>query len=643
MSPRVYHESAMRTRRIRPDPYLLLLFGLSLFAMTPLLAPGYFYSAHDGRHTVFYTGMFDEAIRSGALWPRWAMHHIQGYGYPTFLLQAPLSFYVAEAFIIFGMGVTQAVKTAWAVAFLVAAWGMYALVKTWLWEDAPAEGAHPNHSRPVADHVSMAAVAAALLYTYAPYHLLDIYVRAAYPETMMMAWFPWAFLAFDRLIVRGTSSGWQGRLLLAALSYAGLLLTHTFALVAFTPLLAAFVLFRLWTVWPRDTGDPNLAHAQSRRSLAGVTLLAAGAGIAALLLIAVFLIPLFVEGQVLVQEEWTRDTYHYSRHWVHWGQFLSPFWGYGYSDDPAGANDGMGFQLGVVLALLFVVSAFLLARPLRRELTQRGDSRRLMAFLLVASLLILAFMTPAADVLWQRIPLIAVVQFPWRMLALTAFTASALGGLALGQMALADRLALNERFPESALLVVALLVCFASFAYAQPEAMQPVEPWREDGRAVMAFEQEHPDMIATTRWVQERPATSPLTEQYLQEEFSYDALQRLAVIAGDGRVLRNYSLGHAFGGEVMMATPGTVQIRLYNFPGWHVKVNGVPVEHRVSPPYGLIEADVPAGLVKIDVWMGATPARTAGAAISAAALLALLGLWLGSRLSRRGFAVRRTG
>ena len=45
----------MWLRRI--DPYILLLFGLSLFALAPLAAPGYFYSAHDGRHSVFYLSL----------------------------------------------------------------------------------------------------------------------------------------------------------------------------------------------------------------------------------------------------------------------------------------------------------------------------------------------------------------------------------------------------------------------------------------------------------------------------------------------------------------------------------------------------------------------------------------------------------
>jgi hypothetical protein len=130
------HRLLLRLRRAL-DPYLLLLGGLSLFALIPLLSPGYFYTAHDGRHSVFYLTMFDASLRDGALWPRWAMHHIQGYGYPTFIIQAPLTFYVAEIFVLLGAGFTTAVKWTWVLGFLVGAGSMYRLVRYWLACAAP--------------------------------------------------------------------------------------------------------------------------------------------------------------------------------------------------------------------------------------------------------------------------------------------------------------------------------------------------------------------------------------------------------------------------------------------------------------------------------------------------------------------------
>ncbi len=584
----------------RIDPYVILLFGLSLFALAPLFAPGYFYSAHDGRHSVFYLVQFDASIRDGALWPRWAMHHIQGYGYPTFILQAPLAFYVAELFVLLGAGMTAAVKLAWALGTLLGGWGMYALVRHWV---------IPSGSR----RASLAGLVAGLLYVYAPYHLLDIYVRAAYAEFMLMLWFPWVFLAFDRLIDQGLDPGWQGRLALAAFSFAGLLLTHVFSLLAFTPLLMGFIFFKLGVVlWRERKG------ARGRGSFVGRTVLAAAAGVAGILLTAVFVIPLLVEGPLLDQAVYVRETYDFNRHFVFLGQFFNPFWGYGFSDDPTGVNDGMSFQQGAMLLTLLLTAAI--------TLWQAKGRRPLMGFLLAATAAILFTMTPGATWIWATVPMMEVIQFPWRLLALSAFTAAALGGLVVWRLLPGG--AAGDRGPA---LVMGLLVIFAVLPFAHPGGLEPIEPWREDGRAVFQFETEHPDMIAFTSWVKAPFTTSPMTPEYASESYTAATLSRLGILSGQGKVTAVYSRGSSFGGAVEMSTPGVVQIRTYYFPGFRAKVDGQPVPLRVSDPNGLMEIDVSAGLHTIDVRMGTTPARTTGSVLSWATGLGLIGLWLWSR------------
>jgi hypothetical protein len=85
-----------------------------------------------------------------------------------------------------------------------------------------------------------------------------------------------------------------------------------------------------------------------------------------------------------------------------------------------------------------------------------------------------------------------------------------------------------------------------------------------------------------------------------------------------------------------MQSPGVVQIRLFAFPGWQVRLNGDLVDYRVSPPHGVMEIDVPAGKHRIDVTMGGTLVRTAGAVISGITLLAMLGmLYVGVRSERK--------
>ncbi len=604
--PPIYKKeyAVLRKLPISFDPYLVLLLGLSLLALAPLFAPGYFYTTHDGRHSVFFASMFDEAFRDGALWPRWAMHHNQGYGYPTFVIQAPLAFYLTEGLILLGLGVTNAVKVGWALGFLLSGWGMYALVRTWLGESQPRAADHGVDLR------SLAALVAGLFYIFAPYHLLDMYVRAAFAETMLIAWLPWVILAFERLIVQGAAPGWAGRLLLAAFSFGGLLLTHVFALPAVAPLVIGFVLFRLGR--SLDT--------RKREWLARLGL-AASAGVAGLLLAAIFILPLLAEGPLLAQEVFTTATYYFERHWIYPGQFLNPFWGYGYSDDPSGANDGMGFQLGLLHSLFLLVGAGML---LRRPSQQRGR----IAFLLGISLVVLVAMTPLAAPIWRAISLLAVIQFPWRLLALSSFTLSALAGLLLGELGAAAPAEGRSSGVEAGILLIGALVLVASVHYAQPPALQPIEPWREDGRAVAQFEQEHPDMLGYTRQVLEPFTTSPMSDQYAAADFSNAHLARLGILQGTGEVISNYSRGESFGGEVVLAEAGVVQVRIYDFPGWQVRLDGQPVDFRTSPPYGLIELDVPAGRHQIDVRMGTTPVRTLGTLVSGGTVIVLLSLWL---------------
>jgi hypothetical protein len=224
-----------------------------------------------------------------------------------------------------------------------------------------------------------------------------------------------------------------------------------------------------------------------------------------------------------------------------------------------------------------------------------------------------------------------VLQFPWRLLTLVTFLLSALGGLVMWPLLDTARRQFPARPDETGFLVIAMAIVLSSAAYIRPASLEPVESWREDGRAVFQFEREHPDMLGYTTLVQEQFTETPLTPQYTAASehagpFDPDRLARLGILYGEGVVASNYSDSHRFGGTVTMQTPGVVQVRLFAFPGWQVRLNGETVDYRVSPPHAVMEIDVPAGEHRIDVQMGGTPVRTAGAVISGLTLLGLLGL-----------------
>jgi hypothetical protein len=402
----------------------------------------------------------------------------------------------------------------------------------------------------------------------------------------------------------------------AALVFAATLLTHAFALLSIAPLVVTLVLFRLAQQW-RRTGFPF-------RTM----LLAGAAGGLALLLYAVFLIPLLVEGRYLDQQVFVAGTYDFRNHFVQIGQFFSPFWGFGYSDDPAGANDGMSFQLGSVLVILALAAIF----QVRRAEKARAE----MLYLLALGGALLLVMSPLAQPLWEVIPPLAVIQFPWRLLALAGFVFSVLGGLTLWNLLPAP---LPDPRAAGGLVVMSLLAMLASYPYIQAQ-LAPVEPWREDGRAVYQFEREHPDMLGYTVWVTQPFTTTALSPAFAAPDYTEDrgdapAAGRLEIVAGQGEVLSSYVGGSSAGGVVELETEGAVRLNVYYFPGWAVTVDGRPTEARPDSEFGAIQLELAPGQHRIDARFGETPVRMAAMLISAAALLVSLGLVLWPGRARR--------
>lgn len=574
--------SRLRMRLSPPDWTLILLLALTLPAWATLLAPGYFFQAHDAHHSVFYLVEFDQGIRDGNWWPRWGPDHAMGYGYPLWIVYAPLAYYVAEGFHLLGFGFTTAVKLTWGLGFILSAWGAYALARRW-W------------GRP-------AGLVAGLLYTYAPYHLLNIYVRAALAEFWAMVWFPWVLLAFDRLIERPT----RGRLAVAALGLAGALLTHSVVVPVFVPWLMLFVLLRL-AVADRGRGAWSDSEGRMGWRRARPLLASLAAGILGVMLATVFLAPLLLEQRYIGAAQWVNNTYDVDRNFVYLHQLFAPFWGYGYS--VPGPADGMGFQLGVMPLLLAAAGAVM---GLRRGARARSVTAFMLLTALVTALTTLTWAAP----LWRLFPVSSLIQFPWRLLALTGLAMALLGAAAVdGLLAAAPREAGDRGWPTVAVYPLALLIVLASLPYASAP-LSPVTARDESPLAVIDFEMAHPDMMGVTALTEERFDETPLLAQYLAGE----PLQRAAVVEGQGTVTTVAAGAQHITLRVDAATPVRVLYRTYYFPGWTATADGAPLTIEPVAPYGLMGLHLPAGVHEVKLVLGDTPVRRVGMWVSGVAL-----------------------
>ncbi|MCA9901225.1 MAG: hypothetical protein KC433_23730, partial [Anaerolineales bacterium] len=76
-----------------------------------------------------------------------------------------------------------------------------------------------------------------------------------------------------------------------------------------------------------------------------------------------------------------------------------------------------------------------------------------------------------------------------------------------------------------------------------------------------------------------------------------------------------------------------LRLFIFDFPGWHVTVDGAPAETELGLPEGFIVVKVPAGEHEVEVRFGSTPARTMAWVVTAVSLL--LTLFVAWRLGNR--------
>lgn len=566
----------------RFDRFILIILALSLFAWAPLLTPAYFFQAHDAPHSIFYLVEFDQTLRDGYLWPRWAPDFAFGYGYPLFDIYAPLAIYAAEILHLVGLSFVASVKTMYVLATIGAGLTIYLFVRRLFGRGA--------------------GLLAAVAYMYVPFHLVEIFVRSAYSEFIALALLPLVLLAFTELIAAPSLP----RFALAGLVYGVLALTHHTTFFTFTPFLAVYILFLLIGTWRK----------KGLRPASRATLYTLGGGILGLALSAIYLVPMLTELRYVKVEQWTAFNYDYDQHFVYFSQLLSPLWDYGYSGP--GLEDGMSFQLGVVTFVMVVFGGW-------RALAHRFPHRGTALFFLAVTAFIVWLMSPAAQYLWQVLSIASLVQFPWRLLGLSAVTMSVVAGSLVAQ---------DSPIPDSLspnLLILTLAVILGSFSYTLPQYTQ-VEPWRQQPEAVIRWDRFSPaDRVAMVAHTDQQPQTGPMEAQYLAGE----PLQVATILEGKGTVT---TLRHGGASDQVLVNadePVTVQFYTYDFPGWQVSIDGQHVAHRPEAPYGLITVDVPAGQHYVTLRMGSTAPRLVGGVVSLIAALAIGACLLRKRIWRR--------
>lgn len=546
-------------------PYLLLLL-LSLPAIHDLLLPGYF-PMHDDLQ-ILRLEQLNECVFDLQLPCRWIPDAGLGYGYPMFNYYPPLPYYLAEAFHLFGVNLFWSIKIVFLLAFVLSAFFMYKFVSRFL--------------NPLSGFV------AAVFYLYAPYHSVDIYVRGAMNEAWGLVWFPLILHYSHQLITQKSK-----RLPIAALalSYGALLLSHNVMTLIFTPILGLWSLYWLFVTKNYRRFLPLLLS-----------------GFWAIGLAAFFFIPVAFEKNLVHVESMTIGYFNYMAHFADLNQmFFSRFWGYGGSI--WGPEDGMAFPIGQFhwgfgfLAVL--AAAFLFLKKYLRS--KKIDPVVFTAFpILLITIFYIFLIHPRSIFIWDNLPLLYFAQFPWRLLAIPAFTFS----LLVGYLIFFTR-SLPKIIPYSlsALLIASVILWNLPFFKIQKQVVVT----REEKLSGALWELQTTGGIFD--YLPDAAPKPPADPAFTNPEF----------LKGEGSTLRLRKTTNTYSFDVRVASDSaTVMVPVFDYPNWRVFVDQKQITHTHEDELGRIQFDLSGGDHQVFLKLYNTPVRSLSNILSLLSLLVLI-------------------
>lgn len=526
---------------LRPKHQFLLAVALIGSASFCALLPWFWLGIPSGHDFEYHFNSWIEVLaqwRQGILYPHWsAMAHF-GFGEARYIFYPPASWTIGALLgAILPWNLVSGAYT-W-LALTLAGLSMFVLARRWM---------------PLRD-----AIFAAIFYAINPYHLVIVYWRSAEAELLAASYLP--------------------LLLLFALQLAD---EDTQAVPALSLIIAAEWLTNIPSavMMMYSLGILALFVAVSRASWKALLrfALAVSLGIAAA---GVYLVPVF-----------------HQRGWVNLSQVLSP--GIrpleNFLFTVTRDEDHNRFNRIVSVVALWEIVVLTLTLWIARRKSDRLRWQALVIWGAASTILMFSF----SLLLWDHLPALAYVQFPWRwLLCLNAV------------LSLAIVLALERCWLR--VLVCAVAVSSVPFVWHR---IQP--PWWDKTPDIQEMLDNQSDGIGNDGTDEYVPiGADPSDIDPKAPLATYNGSGTAQITPGRWDAERRILLANA-------TAPGMLTLRLFNYPLWHVTVNGHPVTtHSSDNTYQMI-VPVAQGNSRIQITWVEGWDRKLGGAISVCALLLIL-------------------
>jgi 6-pyruvoyl-tetrahydropterin synthase related domain len=483
--------------------------------------------------------------RQGVVYPHWSALAHFGYGEARYIFYPPASWTLGAALGAILPWTLVSYAYNW-IALTLAGLSMFVAARRWL----------PHRD----------ALYAAVFYAVNPYHLVIVYWRSAMAELLAAAYLPLLFLYILRLDDDGPRAIAPFSLLVAA----GWLTNIPTAVM----MMYSVGLLTLW-----------LAVSRKSWKVLGYACTAVILGLA---VAAIYLLPVW-----------------HQRTWVALGQVLAPgvrplenFLFYVTRDE-----DHNRFNRIVSVVALWEVVILAFSVGIARRKSAKELWWPLALWGAMSAILMIRWTVP----LWNHLPELQYVQFPWRWLLCLNAT-----------LAIVLTFALQRWWLR--VLVCAIAIGSVPMVWHR---IQP--PWWDKAPDLQEMADNQHEGIGNDG-----------TDEYVPVAAdSYDVDQNApqAAYEGSGNAKIRIESWQPERRRVVAdaSAPGSLVLRLFNYPSWKVGVNGSIVHTDSTEHTGLMIVPVGAGENRVEIRFVEGWDRKVGALISALALASVIGLWLKSR------------
>lgn len=478
---------------------------------------------------------------------RWVPDMGYQYGYPQFEYYGPLPYYVMTASRFLGLSLFDSVKLGFILPLILGNLTMFLLASSLFG--------------------NFGGLLSALAYAYAPYRASDLFSRGAMGETWAFVFLPLILYALLTLFRKPNLK----KSALLGVSLALLLVTHNISTLIFTPMIALIAIALLFITKERTKFV--------KYGLIGLAW--------AVLIAGTYFLPVLFEKGYAHTESLISGYFNYLAHFVTLKQlFVSTFWGYGSSE--IGPTDDLSFFLGPVQLFLFAVSLFVVFLNL---IKRNFKLPSLVVVLSALFLLISLFMThEKSTLIWQLLPLLSYLQFPWRFLVTANFFLCLTAGYFIFYL---------KNIPAKIILVIfSFFLIFLNVSYFRPREWFHLTIWEKFSGLSWDRQLTISIFDYLPIFAKYPPATPAPTYPYGDK--------------GQVSILDYQHSANRITFATKSQTDENLTLPQFDFPGWVVKLDGQKISHRHDNNLGLITLALPAGDHRVLAVLTDTPIRLVG-------------------------------